>query len=605
MVDDPVDGSTEGHALPTRRMVLRASAAALTATVAGATPGQVAPALAQPVTVTVADYILLRLRQHGVKHLFGIPAKTCEPLYQALDRSDIKPVICASDLEAGYAADGYARMTGLAAVAVARGVGTLSLANAIAGAYAERSPVVLINGGPSGEELAAQSTLGVLYSHSLGELPDGAGTHKTTDLAVFAQLTAKAVRIERAADAPDLVDGAIAAALTAARPVYIEVAREAWDGTCRLRTQSLHPVPLATGNEADLARKILARLQGAHRPALLLGVELQRYRLATKADDLVRALKARYATTLLAKSVIAEDTPGFVGVHDGAHPSPIVRAAIDGSDALLTLGCVYEKLHGAMVAATRDTRMRVAEGKVWLPGAGAVDADLSALLDALLAQHAQDYHRPLRSAPVAAAAAYHPRPPLVEAGLTYDEIIAGVNGVLDASFVVMTDTSLISYLAGELKVVGTNAFVANAIWQSIGFTVGAALGVAKGGTRRPLVIVGDGGFQETCQSIATLVRHQAPAIVIVLDNGVYGIEQFLISADYFKRTGNAPLPVLDIPRWDYVALAKAMGMPAEQAMLVATPAELAAALTAARANSGPALIHARIRRHDLPGNVRV
>ena len=96
--------------------------------------GFVTTANAQPVTVTPATYILRRLSQHGVKHLFGVPAKTCEDLYKATETGDVKPVICSSDLEAGYAADGYARMKGLAAVAVARGVGTLSLANAIAGA---------------------------------------------------------------------------------------------------------------------------------------------------------------------------------------------------------------------------------------------------------------------------------------------------------------------------------------------------------------------------------------------------------------------------------------------------------------------------------------
>jgi TPP-dependent 2-oxoacid decarboxylase len=59
------------------------------------------------------------------------------------------PVVTASDLEAGYAADGYARTKGLGAVSVAYGVGALGMINAIAGAYVERSPVVIVNGGPT------------------------------------------------------------------------------------------------------------------------------------------------------------------------------------------------------------------------------------------------------------------------------------------------------------------------------------------------------------------------------------------------------------------------------------------------------------------------
>ena len=567
--------------------------------------GFVTTANAQPVTVTPATYILRRLSQHGVKHLFGVPAKTCEDLYKATETGDVKPVICSSDLEAGYAADGYARMKGLAAVAVARGVGTLSLANAIAGAYAERSPVVLINGGPSAGELTQQRTLGVLYSHSAGKLPDDARSRESTDLVVFRELCAHAVRIERAVDLPDLVDNALAIAMKRARPVYIEIAREVWDGRCQLRVNSLRPVPEPTGNEDELARKILARLHAARRPALLLGIELARYGLGPKAAQLIGALKARYATTLLAKSVIGEETTGFAGVHDGANALPAVRAVIDRSDALLSLGCVFQTQHGELVRNTQAGLMRVADGLVTLPRERPVTADLSTLLDKLLAQQTAAYNRPLRPWSSPAVSAARQRPPIVEEGLTYDEVLAGVNGALDASIVAMTDTSLSSYSAGELKVAGANAYVANAVWQSIGYSAGAALGVAMGGTRRPLIICGDGGFQQTAQAMSSLARHRVPAIVIVLDNGVYGIEQYLIEPGYFKNAARAPLPVLDLQRWDYAAMARAMRVAAGSTFLVKMPSELAAALTAAKASVGPALIHARVRRHDLPAEIRL
>jgi indolepyruvate decarboxylase len=600
--DDPEDG----FPLVSRRTLLQTSAAALVVSgAAAAAPGMVGSAQAQPANVPVADYLLRRLSQHGVKHLFGIPAKTCEALYRATETLDVKPVVTSSDLEAGYAADGYARMRGLAAIAVARGVGTLSLANAIAGAYAERSPVVLINGGPSPGELNQQRNLGILYSHSAGKLPDNANSRDSTDLIVFRELCAHAIRIERAADVPDLVDNALAIAMKRSRPVYIEIAREVWEGRCQLRSSSLRPVPEPTGNEEVLARKILTRLYAASRPALLLGVEIGRYGLGAKAAQLVDVLKARYATTLLAKSVLAEDTPGFAGVHDGANPPPVVRAAIDRSNGLLTLGCVYQTQHGELVRGAQPHLMRVAEGLVKLPGERAVTVDLSTLLDKLLAEQATTYRRPLRPWSVAPAATGRQRPAIAEEGLTYDEVLAGVNGMLDANFVAMTDTSLSSYSAGELKVVGTNAYVANAVWQSIGYSAGAALGVAKGGTRRPLVICGDGGFQQTAQAMSSLAHHKVAAIVLVLDNGTYGIEQYLIEPGYFKNAGRAPLPVLDLQRWDYVAMAKSMGVAAGSAFLVETPAALAAALTAAKGSAGPALLHVKVRRHDLPAEIRL
>ena len=595
----------DAQPLISRRTVLQVSAAALAASATTIAPGLTTPAEAQPALVTVANYLLKRLSQHGVNHLFGVPAKTCEALFNAAEASDVKPVICASDIEAGYAADGYARMRGLGAVAVARGVGVFSLANAIAGAHAERSPVVLINGGPSAGELNQQQTLGVRYSHSAGRLAEEGRALESTDYLVFKQLTAHAVRIEPNADTPALIDGAIAAALKQSRPVYIEIAPEVWAQKWQLRSTSLRPAPAPTGNEDELARKILVRLYAARRPALLLGIELARYGLGAKAADLVRALRARYATDLLAKSVLGEDTPGFVGVHDGTSPPPAVRAAIDNSDALLTLGCVYPTSQGELIRNAQRRLMRVADGKVTLPGERPAAADLATLIDSLLAQQATTYHRPVRAEAAPAPAGRRTRPAIVEDGLTYDEVVAGVNGVLDASLIAMTDTSLISYAAGDLKVVGTNAFIANAVWQSIGYSLGAALGVAKGGARRPLVICGDGGFQQVPQALSSLAHHNVPAIVIVLDNGLFGIEQYLIAPEYFKAAGNRPRAVLDLQRWDYAALAKAMGLAESAIWSVKTPLALASALAAAKDATAPALIHARVRRHDLPSDLRV
>src|SRR6202158_36538 len=105
------------------------------------------------VAFTVADYILKRLSEQHVDTLFGVPAAYCAPLFEAAGAHGLTSVVTASDLEAGYAADGYARTKGLGAVSVAYGVGTLSMINAIAGAYVERSPVVVINGGPTSQNL--------------------------------------------------------------------------------------------------------------------------------------------------------------------------------------------------------------------------------------------------------------------------------------------------------------------------------------------------------------------------------------------------------------------------------------------------------------------
>jgi indolepyruvate decarboxylase len=121
------------------------------------------------VAFTVANYILQRLSEQGVDTLFGVPAAYCAPLFDAAIGHGLRSVVTASDLEAAYAADGYARTKGLGAVSVAYGVGTLSMINAIAGAYVERSPVVVINGGPTAANLANLHQFDVVFSHSIGQ----------------------------------------------------------------------------------------------------------------------------------------------------------------------------------------------------------------------------------------------------------------------------------------------------------------------------------------------------------------------------------------------------------------------------------------------------
>src|SRR5438132_1399212 len=213
---------------------------------AAAATALVAPSvLAAQSATTVAQYVLTRLRQLGVDALFGVPGATCDPLFAAAEAMSFNVVVTSSDLEAGYAADGYARVRGLGAVSVTYGVGMLSLAAAISGAYAERSPVVVINGGPSADDLRIQKELGTTFSHSNGRA--------ATDLNVFRELTEVAIRVERAGDAPKQIDSAITAAITAKRPVYIEIAKHLWDAACPAPSGALDGSVAPSGEEDKIA----------------------------------------------------------------------------------------------------------------------------------------------------------------------------------------------------------------------------------------------------------------------------------------------------------------------------------------------------------------
>ena len=174
---------------------------------------------------TVADYIVRRLAQQQVDTLFGVPAAYCSPLFDAAIRQGMRTVVTASDLKAGYAADSYARTKGLGAASVAYGVGALSMINAIAGGFVERSPVVVVNGGPTPGALSNLRQFDVVPSHSIGQ--------DATDLSAYKLVTPSAARAGTVAEVPPpVVDAAIASAIRTKRPSYIRINTGIWDSAC-------------------------------------------------------------------------------------------------------------------------------------------------------------------------------------------------------------------------------------------------------------------------------------------------------------------------------------------------------------------------------------
>ena len=542
--------------------------------------------------LTAAGYIIKRLAQHGADVMFGVPGATCDPLFAAAATAG-RVVVTSSDLEAGYAADGFARARGLGAVSVTYGVGTLSLIGVIGGAYAERSPIVVLNGGPTKLDLKLQRESQTLFSHSTGK--------DQTDLVMFREVTAFAQRAETKEDVPRIVDEAVTTALRERRPVYVEVPKDVWTLGVTEPGGELNAAPKPSGREAAVAAKLLEKLGQAKRPVLLLGVELLRYGLAAQVTALVRKLGIPYVTTMLAKSVIPEATEGFGGVYIGANSVPAVRELVEKSDAVLALGCVFGRQYREV--AVSKSLLSAAGGQVRIAGAETTPASLGALLDELVKPSYTPRPEHAASNTLSGRDFAARRKSVKAAASSYDQVLGTVSDFLDDSFTVITDTSLSMYPAADLNIKATGGFICNAVWQAIGFSVGAAVGAALANGKRPLVICGDGGFQMTAQALSTMARAGLKSIVIVLDNGLYGIEQFLLEPGFFAGGKElAEHPYLALNRWSYPDLAKALGF--KKAEAVSSAAELKTALEAARGAAGPVLLSVTLPKRDLPSQLQ-
>src|SRR5262249_48021171 len=111
-------------------------------------PAATRDGIADPALPTIARSLTDRLHDLGVAHIFGIPGDYVLTLYKMIEASPIKLVGVTREDNAGFAADAYARLSGLGCVCVTYCAGGLSLCNSIAGAYAEKSPVIVLSGSP-------------------------------------------------------------------------------------------------------------------------------------------------------------------------------------------------------------------------------------------------------------------------------------------------------------------------------------------------------------------------------------------------------------------------------------------------------------------------
>ncbi len=536
---------------------------------------------------TVADYVLTRLREQQIDTLFGVPAAYCAPLFDAAAARGVTSVIAASDLEAGYAADGYARTKGLGAVSVANGVGTLSMINAIAGAYVERSPVVVINGGPTAQHLDNLKNFDVLFSHSIGQ-PD-------TDLNAYRLVTGSATRASTTTQVPAAVDTALATAIRKKRPSYVEISKDLWTQDC---TPPAGPIDLTNptaGTEQQLATTIVQLIRAATSPLLLVGAEIQRYGLANQVADLIAKLGVRWSTALLAKSTLPEQGKGWVGVYDPPQSIPSAAQAVEQADLLVMLGAVFPNGYATLVTTRTAKIVSIYDGTVRIKGSQKRNAELRALVAALVSQAATAPPKPVPAGVVPAA------PPPATGALTYRQVFDRIGAALDDSWLVVPDTMLGVYSAANLPVKGRDGFLCSAVWASIGHSVAAAVGASFGSNRRPLVICGDGGFHMTAQALSTMARYGRNPVVIVVGNGLYAFEQFLVDKTYFGTSAAHPKPYVVLNPWDFVKFADALGVHSAQS--VKTAAALDSALASAKASNGPALIHAEVNPHDLPAEL--
>lgn len=501
---------------------------------------------------SLAIALLKALKAHGAREIFGIPGDFVLPFYKAIEDSRILPHFELSHEPAvGFAADAAARYHGGLGVAVVTyGAGAFNVVNPVAGAYAERSPVVVIAGAPG----AAERASGFLLHHQARSIG--------TQLTVFREITCDQAVLDDPAAAPGEIARVLQSARERSLPVYIEFPRD-MVSVPAASVPVLGRRPTDAEALAECAGEILSRLAAAKSPVIIVDVEVRRYQSEKRVAALARKLGIPVVTTFMGRGLLADAPDVVAGTYLGAAGDAHINRLVESADALLLLGVIISDTNFALSQRRLDPRrtMLAIDRQVRVGHHLYSDMPLDDLVDALIARARKTKARKSVRRP----RIVYPR------GLKADDkpirpsdIACAINDLFDRHGVMpMTaDVGDCLFTAMEIE---NSALAAPGYYAGMGFGVPAGIGVAAATRRRPLILVGDGAFQMTGWEIGNCRRYGLDPVVVLFNNASWEMLRVFQPESKFNNLDD----------WHYAAIAPSLGGYGER---VTTRAELAAAL---------------------------
>jgi len=490
--------------------------------------------------ISVGEYLIKQIYDQGVRHIFGVPGDYILGFCDMLVRSDQMILVNTCDEQgAGFAADAYARLSGLGVVCITYGVGGLKVTNTTAQAYAEKSPVIVISGAPGMKERENDP----LLHHKVR----GFDTQKK----VFEQITVFSTVLENPEKASDEINKAIEYAKRFKRPVYIELPRDivympvSRSNNRALRSQEETDSMILS----EAVSEAIEMINKAEKPVILAGVEIHRFGLKEKLIQFINKTAIPVATTILSKSVIDGLHPLYLGVYAGAIGQDSVREYVESSDCLIVLGALMDDINLGGFTAKLDRKHTIdvsSEGmsiRYHHYDTVRMESFISSLGRSGIRPRKHGRNAIPHSVPAMISA------PTANRMISTKYIIERLNSLLTSKMLVLADVGDALFAGTDLLIVGNTEFISPAYYASLGFAVPASLGAKLARPdMRAVVIVGDGAFQMTGMELSTALRYHINPIVLVLNNSGYLTERLMLDG-----------PFNDIQKWDYSQIPKVLG----------------------------------------------
>ena len=487
-------------------------------------------------TVHLATYLFTRLRQLDVESVHGVPGDYNLTLLDYVEPTGLHWVGNANELNAGYAADGYARIKGVGAIITTFGVGELSAINAIAGAYAERAAVVHIVGTP----MRASQDSRRLIHHTFND-----GNYRQFgQMAAHVTIAQTSLRDPRTS--PEQIDEVLRQCILHSRPVYIEVPVDLVSvpvSSSRLDNAIRVPDPVPTPAQDTAIDELLQKIYAAKHPAILVDGEIRALGIIEDVQKLVKSTGWPTWLTTYSKGLLDESLPNIHGVYKGTFDDGRSKKFMDDSDLVLCFGPHFSNTNTFLYSSipTMDVTVLFSDTEIKygdqifrdIPAKEAV-AQLAGKLDAAKIHRYKEYPDLPRDNLIP----FSEVSDIGDQAVTQDKLWRIFGNFVKPGDILMGETGTASWGVREFELPAHARLFAATTWLSIGYMLPAAQGAALAQREliqasqyhdlkdaRTILVIGDGSFQMTAQEMSTIIRENLDVIIFLINNDGYTIER--------------------------------------------------------------------------------
>lgn len=495
-------------------------------------------------TISLAKYLFTRLRQHHVDHVHGVPGDFTLKALDHMKAAGLKWIGNCNELNAGYAADGYARIRGLSALFTTYGVGELSAINAVAGSYAEHVPVVHIVGTPARH---LQTGNRILH-HSLGD------TRTRIFTEIYEKVTVAQANLVDAQTATDVVDDTIRQCLKHSRPVYIELPTDMVSAEVSaeplIEKLIIEPSPGEHQLVVEQANLILDRLYRAKQPMMMVDRGHGVPHLRDEINQLVQLARIPTLTLPSGGGMVDHSLESYFGVHSGPVGQVDTLPFVQASDLVLAFGPQYTDTQTLGWSVVPDSSKSILVGKNTIDD---IEVDAKRVLQKVLQQLEPSKISHGDTTSLGNFRLIKPALANPDDGIDQQSFYLRLNDFIQEDDVIILANATPIIGGRDLVLPARAQIVASGTWFSIGHMLPAAQGISLAQNKgRTILFDGDGSFQVTAQELSTIIRYRLDATIFIINNEGYAYERQIhgMHEDYN-----------DIAQWEYLEAPRFFGAP--------------------------------------------